>query len=432
MLIGMPHHTLRLALAGALACCGAAVALQAQPPQSGPVPTFAHDIAPVFFANCVTCHRPGEIAPMSLLTYTEARPWAQAIARRVADGTMPPWHADAPPGTFANERRLSTAEKDLVARWVAGGAPLGNPAELPTAPTFADGWRIGTPDQVFELPEPYAVPASGTIEYENFYVPTGFTEAKWLQAVEARPGNRALVHHILVYYEAPVEPGAPAPILQLNREDNQLPPRQAGLRPPQRSPGPSRLIATYAPGTDPQVFPVGTALRLPPGGVLHFQMHYTAMGKPGTDRSKVGLIFAKQPPATELRATAFLNARLLIPAGSASEAVSTDVTFAQDGIVWGLFPHTHVRGKRWNYVLMLPDGTSRTILSVPKYDFNWQTFYMFKEPLRVPRGARIVSTAWYDNSPANRANPDPSVDVRWGDQTWEEMQYTGILYSANR
>ena len=430
MLIRMPHPTLRLAVAVAIAGGGAIVAAQAQAPQNRPVPTFAHDIAPVLYANCVSCHRPGEIAPMSLLSYTDARPWAQAIARRVADGTMPPWHADAAAGTFANERRLAPEQKDLIARWVAGGAPLGNPADLPAAPTFADGWRIGTPDQVFALPEDYAVPASGTIEYENFYVPTGFTEAKWLQAVEARPGNRALVHHILVYYEAPAEPNASAPILQLNREDNQLPQRQPGERPLRRPAGLSRLIATYAPGTDPQVFPLGTALRLPPGGVLHFQMHYTAVGKPGTDRSKIGLIFAKQPPATELRASAFFNARLMLPAGSANQEVSTDVTFAQDATVWGLFPHTHVRGKRWNYVLTLPDGTSRTILSVPKYDFNWQTYYMFKEPLQVPQGARIVSTAWYDNSTANRSNPDPSIDVRWGDQTWEEMQYTGILYSA--
>jgi hypothetical protein len=343
---------------------------------------------------------------------------------------MPPWHADAPAGTFANERRLSPSQRALIAQWVAGGAPLGNPDDMPAAPAFADGWRIGTPDQVFEFSEDYAVPASGTIEYENLYVPTGFTDAKWVQAIEARPGNRTLVHHILVYYEAPPEANAPAPILQLNREDNQLPPRQPGQRPAQRTAGPARLIATYAPGTDPQVFPLGTALRLPPGGVLHFQMHYTANGKPGTDRSKVGLIFAKQPPSTELRAAAFLNSRLVLPPGSADRAVSTDVTFAQDAVVWGLFPHTHVRGKRWNYVLTLPDGTSKPILSVPKYDFNWQTYYMFAEPLQVPKGARIVSTAWYDNSAANRSNPDPSVEVRWGDQTWEEMQYTGILYSG--
>jgi hypothetical protein len=430
MLPAMQHLSLRLAIAGTIAVCAAAVVSHAQAPPVDAIPTFARDVAPILHANCVSCHRAGEVAPMSLVTYADARPWAQAINRRITDGTMPPWHADAAPGTFMNERRLSPAQKTVIARWVAGGAPQGNPADLPPAPAFTDGWRIGTPDQVFELPEDYEVPAKGTIEYENFYVPTGFTEAKWLQAIEARPGNRALVHHILVYYEAPPESITPAAILQVNREHNQLPRREAGLRPTQRPVGPARLIATYAPGTNPQVFPLGTALRLPPGGVLHFQMHYTAIGKPGVDRSKVGLIFAKQPPTTEMRVTAFLNARLVIPPGASDQPVSTGVTFVQDALVWGLFPHTHVRGKRWNYALTLPDGTSKTILAVPRYDFNWQTYYMFTEPLQVPKGARIVSTAWYDNSAVNRSNPDPTVEVRWGDQTWEEMQYTGIVYSA--
>jgi hypothetical protein len=418
-----------LVVAGAVVLGMVIATGHAQAPQPADAPTFTKDVAPILFANCASCHRPGEVAPMSLLTYADVRPWAQAINRRVADGSMPPWHADAPHGTFVNERRLTPAQKSLIARWAAGGAPQGNPADLPPVPTFADGWGIGTPDQIFELPEDYAVPAQGTIEYENFYVPTGFTETKWLQAIEARPGNRTLVHHILVYYQAPPD-GSGAPILQLNPEHNRLPRRQQGLRPAQRPIGPSRLIATYAPGTDPQVFPLGTALRLSPGGVLQFQMHYTANGTAGTDRSRVGLVFAKRPPATEMRASAFLNAQLALPPGAADQSVSTAVTFEQDATIWGLFPHTHVRGKRWSYTLELPDGTSRPVLSVPKYDFNWQTFYMFKEPLQVPKGARVVSTAWYDNSAANRFNPDPKVEVRWGDQTWEEMQYTGILYSA--
>jgi mono/diheme cytochrome c family protein len=418
-------------LAGATALCGAAAIVgHAQAPQATDVPTFTRDVAPVLYANCVGCHRPGEIAPMSLLTYAEVRPWAQAISRRVADGSMPPWHADAPLDTFANERRLTPPQKDIIARWVTGGAPQGDPALMPARPTFAEGWQIGQPDAVFEMTEDYAVPARGEIQYENFYIPTNFTEAKWVQAVEARPGNRTLVHHILVYYEAPLEGTRPAPILLPNREDNRLPSRPEGNRPLRQPLGPPQLLGTYAPGTNPQTFPLGTAVRLAPGGVLRLQMHYTANGTAGTDRSKVALIFAKQPPATEMRVSQFLNARLAIPPGAANEAVSTDVAFAQDATVWGLFPHTHVRGKRWSYVLMMPDGTSTPILSVPKYDFNWQLYYMFTKPLQVPKGARIVSTAWYDNSTANRFNPDPSLEVHWGDQTWEEMQYTGILYSA--
>jgi hypothetical protein len=371
---------------------------------------------------------------MSLMTYADARPWARAMTRRVNEGTMPPWHADAASGTFENERRLTAEEKAVISRWADAGAPEGDPKDLPAPPQFAEGWSIGTPDVVLQMAEDYPVPASGTIEYEYFTIPTNFTEAKWVQAIEVRPGNRALVHHVLVYYQAPAEGtgiGA-AGVLELNPQHSRTPPPTQGIgtRPRQRGIGQRRLIATYAPGTAPQVFRPGTAMRLPPGGAIEFQMHYTTNGKAGTDRSKVGLIFAPQPPATEIRASQFLNGQFTIPPGAADYQVDTDVGFLQDVTLWGIFPHTHVRGKRWNYVLALPDGTMKPLLSVPKYDFNWQTYYMFKEPLEIPKGARILSSAWYDNSAANRSNPDPTAAVRWGDQTWEEMQYTGLLFSV--
>jgi hypothetical protein len=415
------------------ALAGMGRGMQAAPQSTDSVPTFTHDVAPILYASCVTCHRPGEIAPMSLISYQDVRPWARAISNKVKDGVMPPWHADAPTGTFSNERKLTAAEKATIERWAAAGAPEGDPKDLKPAPTFAQGWRIGTPDVIFEIQEDYAVPARGTVEYEHFYIPTNFTEERWLTAIEARPGNRALVHHILVFYEAPLDGPRVTPAIQPNREHSQLPRREiVGNRPPRNPPVPSRLLATYAPGTDAQVFPTGTALRLPPGGVLHLQVHYTANGTAGTDRSKVGLIFAKEPPPEELRASQFINGQFTIPAGAVDYEVSTDLTFLQDATVRGLFPHTHVRGKRWSYTLELPDGTKRQLLSVPKYDFNWQTYYMFNEPIAVPKGARIVSTAWYDNSAANKSNPDPTIAVKWGDQTWEEMQYTGILYSLKR
>jgi len=185
------------------AIVGAGRGMQAAPQSTDGVPTFTHDVAPILYANCVTCHRPGEIAPMSLISYQEVRPWARAITRKIAEGSMPPWHADAPTGTFSNERKLTVEEKATLEKWAAAGAPEGDPAELKPAPTFADGWRIGKPDAIFEMQEDYPVAASGTIQYEHFYIPTNFTEAKWLKAIEARPGNRAVVHHILVYYEAP-------------------------------------------------------------------------------------------------------------------------------------------------------------------------------------------------------------------------------------
>ena len=409
------------------------VSPRAQAPASASSPTFTHDIAPILYTNCVECHRAGEIAPMSLITYAEVRPWAKGIVRQVSEGVMPPWHADAPHGTFRNERGLTAAQKDLIERWAAAEAPEGNPADLPPVPAFTSGWGIGQPDAIFEMQEDYPVPANGTIEYEHFYIPTNFTEERWLQAIEARPGNRSLVHHVLVYYETPPDGPRTAPVLQPNRQDSRVTTVHGqGNRPQREGNFVSRLLATYAPGTRPQVFPAGTALRLPPGGVLHLQMHYTANGKAGTDRTRVGLIFAKQPPEQEMRVSQFVNGQFTIPAGASNHEVSTDVAFVQDATLVGLFPHTHVRGKRWSYTLELPDGTTKSILSVPKYDFNWQTYYMYEQPIAIPKGARIRSTAWYDNSAANRSNPDPKIDVKWGDQTWEEMQYTGIMYSVPR
>ncbi len=417
------------ALAGVF-CVGVLLsASQAAAPDAAAVPTYTKDIAPILFRNCTSCHRPGEIAPMSLLTYEDVRPRAKAIRDKISEGAMPPWHADMPHGTFLNERELTGQEKATIFRWVANGAPQGNPNDLPRAPAYPDGWSIGTPDAVFEMTEDYKVPADGVIQYEYFYIPTNFTEPKWIQAIEVRPGSRNVVHHVLVFYKAKPDRQRPA-VLQFNPELQRLPARAAGSHPAVDDGVPSRLVATYAPGTNPQVFRPGTAMRLEAGGVLELQIHYTASGQDETDRTKVGMIFSNDPSPREIRASNFFNATLSLPAGAADVAVRAEVEFVQDATVWGLFPHTHVRGRKWEYVLLLPDGTKRTILSVPRYDFNWQTYYMFREPLQVPRGAKIVSTAWYDNSAANKANPDPTVNVTWGDQTWEEMQYTGLLFSA--
>jgi hypothetical protein len=404
-------------------------AISADGNRSTAVPTFTKDVAPILYKNCTGCHRPGEIAPMSLLTYDDARPHADDIVDEVGAGHMPPWHADAPAGTFENERHLTEAEKKTLIDWASNGAPKGDDKDLPPVPTYTDGWAIGTPDLVLEMPQPFHVPAKGTVAYQYFYIPTNFTDAKYVQAIEARPGNREVVHHILVNYIAKPDMTR-TPVLRMNQQWQQTPEPVLGENTPKRPEGtPARLIATYAPGTRPQVFRPGTALRLEPGGILELQMHYTANGDAATDRTRIGLVFSKDPAPREIRASAFYNGTLVLPAGSSNTAVPGEVTFQQDTIVYGLLPHTHLRGKRWEYRLELPDGTSKTILSVPKYDFNWQTYYMFREPLQVPKGAKIVSTAWYDNSPGNKHNPDAKVDVKWGDQTWEEMQYTGILFS---
>jgi hypothetical protein len=396
---------------------------------SAAVPTFAKDVAPILYKNCTQCHRPGEIAPMSLLSYEAARPWARSIRDKVTEGSMPPWHADAPPGTFENERRLTDQERRTLVDWANGGAPEGRPSDLPTVPTYTDGWIIGRPDVVFEMAEDYSVPAEGEVQYEYFYIPTNFTEAKNVQAIEVRPGNRELVHHVLVYHKATPDTKRP-PVLRPNGALQSLPTPVAGARPQHRDRIPARLLATFAPGTSPQVFRSGTALRLEPGGVLELQMHYTANGRAGTDRTRVGMIFSKDPSPTEVRASAFFNAQFSLPPNSNDVRVDADVSIVQDITLWGLFPHTHLRGKRWEYRIEYPDGTKSVVLSVPKYDFNWQTYYMFREPLQVPAGSKIVSSAWYDNSAGNPSNPDPKIAVRWGDQTWEEMQYSGLLFSA--
>src|SRR5262245_53341248 len=300
------------------------------PAQSVDTPNFSKDVAPILYRNCVSCHRPGEMAPMSLLTYEQARPYARAIRQRVELGTMPPWHAEAPSGTFTNERRLSTAEKEILARWAANGAPEGNPKDMPPAPVFAEGWTIGKPDAIVSMIQAYEVPASGTINYQYFQVPTNFTEDKWVQAIEIRPGARNVVHHVLVFASEPGGPprqqpftpqavGEPGPLAQL------APAIAAAARGRLQNAGAARgpLIATTAPGTNAQVFAPGSALRIKAGSILTLQVHYTATGKPEKDTTSVGFVFAKQPPAQEVRSAAFVNAQLRIPAGADDHRVDS-------------------------------------------------------------------------------------------------------------
>ena len=419
-------------LMGAVLIIGSVAASNDNPKKSSTATvTFTKDVAPILFQHCASCHRPGDIAPMSFLTYEDVRPWAKAIRQQVASGQMPPWHAVAPHGTFSNDRRLSEQEKDTLIRWVGGGALKGDPKDLPPLPKFPVGWEIGTPDVVLSMLTAYDVPAAGTIDYQYFTVPTNFTEDKWIQAIEVRPGARSVVHHVLVFCREPgATPQSPAfvPVVP------QMPvaARSTGNAPPRndaRSPG--TLIATTAPGTNAMIFQPGMALRIRAGAVLAFQMHYTTNGAAARDQSSVGLIFAKQPPAQEIRTSAFINPLFSLPPGDNNKAVESAIEFKQDAHIYGLFPHTHLRGKSWEYRLVYPDGRSEVVLAVPKYDFNWQTYYLFAKPLAVPQGARLEATAHYDNSTANIWNPDPKATVRWGEQTWEEMQYSGITYSVD-
>jgi hypothetical protein len=402
-------------------------------------PTFSKDIAPILYKNCVSCHRPGEIAPMPLLTYAQVRPWARAIRERVELGAMPPWHAEALAGTFVNERRLTAAEKDTLVRWVSNGAPEGNPKDMPTAPAYSAGWTIGTPDAVFTMAQPYEVPASGEIVYQFFQIPTNFAEDKWVRAIEIRPGARSVVHHVLVFASETgsgtrVQPFTQRPGGGNGRGAAQASPALvAALRERLQNAASNRgpLIATTAPGTNAQFFQTGSAMRIKAGAVLTLQVHYTANGKPEKDSTSVGFVFAKESPEHEVRASAFTNAQLIIPAGADNHRVDSAIDFNQDTHIVALFPHTHLRGKSWEYRLTYPDGREELLLSVPRYDFNWQTYYEFAKPIAVPKGSTLRGIAHYDNSANNKANPNSNIDVRWGDQTWEEMQYSGITYTLD-
>jgi hypothetical protein len=363
------------------------------------VVTFNKDVAPIFFKNCAECHRPGEIAPMSLLSYKEARPWARSIKENVATGVMPPWHADPRHGQFLNDRRLSQQEKETIIAWVDQGVKEGDPRDLPPAPKFIEGWSIGKPDAVFYMPQEFSVPATGVVDYKYFSVPTNFKQDMWVQAAEIRPGKRSVVHHIIVF----VQGGADR-----------------------------RLLVGYAPGEQPAVIAKGLARKIPAGSTLVFQVHYTPDGTATLDRSYVGLVFAKEPPKNEVMTRPIMNMRFVIPPGEANHKVESTYTFTEDGYIHSLMPHMHVRGKDFEYRVTYPDGKSEVILSVPRYDFNWQSYYVLKEPIRAVKGTRIDCVAHFDNSDKNKHNPDATKEVRWGDQTWEEMMIGWMSYTLDK
>ena len=443
----MKRQFVAVAACAVLAAIASSAPMGAQAPSAGP--TFSKDVAPILYKNCANCHRAGEIGPMALITYNDTRPWAKSIATRVTNGTMPPWHADPAHGEFLNDRRLSAADRDTIVKWANGGAPEGNKADLPAPPTFADGWQMGQPDVVFAMQEDYPIPADGTIDYKWFEVPTNLTEDKWVQEIEIRPGARTNVHHVIAYMRtpAPAQPAAapaaaagaapaprPTPPFSMAADMGRPPtaPKEDRApvqndRPPTARPG--AWLGGFAPGQAVRVYQPGTALKIPAGSVLLLQMHYTANGKAAADRTRIGIKYASAPPKTEVRVVALANQNFVLKAGAPDTRVDAEVTLNQDITLWSVLPHTHVRGKKWQVTAIYPDGRSEIILDVPKYDFNWQTDYVFKQPLSLPKGTKLHTAAWYDNSAAYKPNPDPKKDVYWGDQTWEEMQFTAFTIS---
>jgi hypothetical protein len=409
--------------------------------------TFYKEVLPVLQKDCQSCHRPGEAAPMSFLTYEGTRPWAKAIKTAVLSKKMPPWFADPHAGKFANDRTLAKPEIDTLVAWADGGSEAGNPADAPKPIEWVEGWRIGKPDVIISMPQPFAIPAKGTIDYQYVILPTGFTEDKYVQMAEARPGDPAVVHHILAFISDPNNPamrGAPRGVAFVPKEvaaraRQQLP--QLGLQPPARQAARQQgagsgagggaggllelgdMLAGYAPGTLPNVLRPGQAKLLPAGAEIILQIHYTASGKATTDLSQIGLTFATAKPTERVLTLAATTNDFMIPAGDPNYQVDAKLKLQDDATLIAMLPHMHFRGKDFQYRVTYPSGEKETLLYVPNYDFNWQLSYDLAQPKLLPKGTLIECTAHYDNSANNKFNPDPTKVVPPGEQTWEEMMF---------
>lgn len=384
--------------------------------------TFYRDVLPILQQRCQSCHRAGEIGPMPLGSYAEVRPWAKAVRQAVLTRKMPPWNADAPRGKFRNDPSLSQTEIDKLIGWIDAGAPEGNVKDAPPPRSFADGWSIGTPDVVFEMPQAYEIPATGTIEYTYVIVPTGFKEDRWMSAAEVRPSNRAVVHHANVYVR---EPGSAW--LRDYPYGKPFVPEEKGQRVGtggSSSAGASvreQVIAGYIPGRPAREAPPGYGMLVPAGSDLVFQLHYTANGKPAQDRTRVGFVFAKELPQKRVIRIQASNSGFVIPPGAAGYPVSGTTELSMQCELLDAYPHMHLRGQSMTLSVNYPTGEREEVVRVPRYDFNWQLVYELSRPRILPKGTTLRADATFDNSPNNRFNPDAKAAVRWGDQTWEEM-----------
>jgi peroxiredoxin/mono/diheme cytochrome c family protein len=360
--------------------------------------TYTKHIARLLQARCVICHREGGMGPFALTSYKDAAAWAETIGEVVHSRRMPPWDASPKVGKFADNPSLSDSEIKLIETWVENGVPEGNAKDLPVPVQFADGWRIARPDLVLSMPRTYRVPARGTLPYQYFTVDPGFKEDKWIRAAEVRPGNPSVVHHVVVIVQPP---GAPSPELS------------GGIGDP---------VAIGAPGTAPLSFPESTARYVPAGSKLVFQMHYTPTGVELIDRTSVGFAFADPKKVRRaMKAEMAVNFKLRIPPGDPDYVATADYRFDQGSILYALFPHMHLRGHSFRIEAIFPDKFRQVLLDVPRYRFDWQNRYALAEPLYLPEGTVLHCEAHFDNSDLNQSNPDPKTEVRFGEQTWDEM-----------
>ena len=412
----------RVAVAGLIVGIAAmAASVRTVAEENTPAVTFNKDVLPILQENCQTCHRPGEVAPMSLLTYKDARPYAKAIKNAVVTRLMPPWFADPAYGHFANNKTLSDAAIKTLVAWADTGTVEGNPKDAPAPRVFNEGWNL-KPDMIIEMPKDVPLPATGTINYKSILVKANFTEDRWVVAAELRPGNNAAVHHMRAIVRPPnsgwMKDAVPGVAYEAGDEEVG---RQAAD---------SDLLGKFNPGLGAQDFSeFESAKFVPKGSDIVFSMHYTAIGKVTTDRSRLALVFAKTPPKVRYFVSdGPTGSNLAIPAGATNAEVVSEMTAQEDTKLVYLQPHMHLRGKDYEVRLMFPNGKTETIFKA-KWDFNWQLGYDLEKPIDIPKGTRIVGIAHFDNSTNNKFNPDPTKLIIWGNQNWEEMQncFMGFL-----
>lgn len=382
------------------------------PDRAGGEVTFTREIAPIIYNNCMGCHRPGESAPFPLIRYEEVSQRARQIRQVTQSGFMPPWRPAPDFGEFRNERRLSDREIELLAEWAEAGAPRGDPADLPPKPEFAEGWRLGEPDRVYRLPEPFPIPADRSDVYQYFVIPTELQEDKIVEAIEFRPTNPRVVHHASLYYDTT------GTARQLDQEDPGPGYERFG------GPGflPAGTLGGWAPGVTPRKLPEGIGRIIEAGADLVVQIHYHPTGKPETDQSVIGVHFAEQPAEKLVAEILVANFDLIIPPGERRHHHHASYTVPVDVTLHSAAPHMHYLGREMKVTAALPDGEIKPLIWIKDWDFNWQDRYIYKRPIHLPAGTRIDVEAWYDNSAGNPFNPNsPPVEVRWGERSADEM-----------
>jgi peroxiredoxin len=384
---------------------------RAQKPDESSSVTYSNQISRIFQKNCVSCHREGEIAPFTLQSYEDVLGWGPMIEEVIREQRMPPWHADPKHGEFLNDCSLTKSEKELIYEWVKNGSPEGDPKELPEPLEFVSGWQLAEePDVIFEMADkPFQVAADAGprgIPYQRFWVETNFEEDKWITGAEAQPGNREVVHHIIVYIH----------------------PKGKGTRE-------HEFFCAYVPGLRMQKFLPGVAKKITAGSALRFEMHYTPIGSEQEDLSRVGFIFTDPETVThEVKTMYVANESFKLEPFNNDQVVTARSGASPPNLqLVAMSPHMHLRGKAFKYEAIFPDGSREVLLDVPHYDFNWQTQYRLREPREFPPGTRLFGTAKFDNSEDNLANPDPSATVSWGDQSWNEMMlgYYDVMLPVN-